>query len=154
MEELTNSFGGSKQREGEELSVVIDAVCEYDLIFTHIFFQKAGSNNDINIVNDSPLLRDILKGAFRPRVTWRGFWYLLGDEIYPTWRWIVKTSSSPVTRGERAFSTRGCQKGYRAGDFGVVQSDSFVRKSLRTRGLSIMLMWLQNNVINILTNSY
>ena len=117
------ALAGLNKGKEKKPTIVIEAVCAYDLIFTHIFFGKAGSNNDINIINDSPLLHDILNGKFQPPINWKGFWYLLGDGIYPPWRWIVKTFSSPVTDAEKKFSRvqESVRKDIERG-FGVLQS--------------------------------
>jgi hypothetical protein len=48
-------------------TIILEAVASHDLHIWHAFFGVAGSNNDINVLNQSPLFIEALKGE-APRV--------------------------------------------------------------------------------------
>ncbi|XP_071687182.1 uncharacterized protein [Rutidosis leptorrhynchoides] len=71
-------------------SIMLEAVTSQDLWIWHAFFSMAGANNDINVLNYSPLFNTIKKGTAPPSPFdvnghhyERG--YYLGDGIYPDW---------------------------------------------------------------------
>lgn len=75
-------------------SVVLEAVAGWDTWIWHASFGEPGSNNDINIIDRSPLISAILKGEFpqfsftvNGKVYKRV--YFLADGIYPTWSIFV-----------------------------------------------------------------
>ena len=43
-------------------TIILEAVASYDRWIWHAFFGVAGSNNDINVLNQSPLFKDVLQG--------------------------------------------------------------------------------------------
>ncbi|XP_074336670.1 uncharacterized protein LOC141673837 [Apium graveolens] len=71
-------------------TIILEAVASSDLWIWHAFFGVAGSNNDINILDLSPVFDDILQGR-APEVNYtingnnynKG--YYLTDGIYPEW---------------------------------------------------------------------
>ena len=81
-------------------TIMLEAVASADLWIWHAFFGVAGSNNDINVLNQSPIFNDQLNG-FAPDVHFvvngttysRG--YYLADGIYPEWSTFVKSFSYP-----------------------------------------------------------
>ncbi|TVT97759.1 hypothetical protein EJB05_56980, partial [Eragrostis curvula] len=83
-------------------TVILEAVVSYDLRIWHGFFGMAGSNNDINVLNQSPLFYEVLKGE-APNVQFSvngneyNTGYYLADGIYPEWGAFVKTISSPLS---------------------------------------------------------
>jgi hypothetical protein len=86
-------------RDGNK-SVVMEAVAGHDLWIWHAYIGIPGSNNDINIVNRSPLTSKLLKGV-APHVQYKvngndySMAYLLVDGIYPNWPVFLKTISQP-----------------------------------------------------------
>ncbi|CAN1298896.1 hypothetical protein LINPERPRIM_LOCUS23989, partial [Linum perenne] len=44
-------------------TIMLEAVASQDLWIWHAFFGVAGSNNDINVLNQSPLFNDVLGGT-------------------------------------------------------------------------------------------
>jgi hypothetical protein len=77
-------------------TVILEVVASYDLHIWHAFFGVAGfaffgvagSNNDINMLNQSPLFIEVIKGE-APRVQFSisgsqyNTRYYVADEIYP-----------------------------------------------------------------------
>ncbi|GKC01353.1 ALP1-like protein [Tanacetum coccineum] len=70
---------------------MLEAVASQDLWIWHAFYGMAGANNDINVLDNSPLFDDLLDDLAHvvPYVVNGGFssivWYLLGlDGIYPS----------------------------------------------------------------------
>ena len=43
-------------------TIILEAIASHDLHIWHAFFGVAGSNNDLNVLNQSPLFLDALKG--------------------------------------------------------------------------------------------
>lgn len=97
-------------------SLVLEAVCNYHLWFWHALFGYAGSLNDLNILNLSPLLDSLVDGTFDnvekqsrtvPFVI-NGeifnFLFLLVDGIYPPYSRFVRTIHEPVTQIEKLFA--------------------------------------------------
>ncbi|XP_023770588.2 uncharacterized protein LOC111919209 isoform X1 [Lactuca sativa] len=58
---------------------MLEAVASQDLWIWHAYFGVAGSNNDINVLNQSPLFNDVLQ-----------------DGIYPEWATMVKSFPHPA----------------------------------------------------------
>ena len=81
----------------------MEAVAGHDLCIWHAYIGIPGSNNDINIVNRSPLMRKLLKGV-APHVQFvangnqYSMSYLLVDGIYPNWLIFMKTISQPKAK--------------------------------------------------------
>jgi hypothetical protein len=46
----------------KHLTIILEAVASYDHWIWHAFFGVAGSNNDINVLNQSPLFLDAIRG--------------------------------------------------------------------------------------------
>ncbi|XP_058775263.1 uncharacterized protein LOC131649519 [Vicia villosa] len=73
------------------------------------FFGIAGSNNDINVLNQSNMFNDILEGhAPNVQYTINGtpynMGYYLGYGIYPEWATFVKTISMPQGEKKKLFA--------------------------------------------------
>ncbi|GJV97280.1 ALP1-like protein [Tanacetum coccineum] len=43
-------------------TILLEAVASYDLWILHAFFRVAGANNDLTVLNNSPLFDDLLDG--------------------------------------------------------------------------------------------
>ena len=85
---------------GQEATVVLEAVVSQDLWFWHSFFGIPGANNDINILDVSPLFTNLLNGiAPKCNFTINGNHYTQGDYladgIYPDYSALVKKISQP-----------------------------------------------------------
>jgi hypothetical protein len=119
-------------------TMVLEAVASHDLHIWHAFFGVAGSNNDLNVFNRSPLFLDALKGT-APEVKFSvnrndySTGYYLADGIYPEWAVFMKTIRLPQTEKEKMFARfqEGARKDVERA-FGVLQSRfSIVRRPAR-----------------------
>ncbi|XP_022024556.2 uncharacterized protein LOC110924885 [Helianthus annuus] len=90
------------------LTVMLEAVASQDLWIWHAFCGPPGSQNDINVLQQSPLFLTQQNGTV-PKCPFyvnnhlykRG--YYLTDEIYPTWSVFVKSFSYPHIVKEKKF---------------------------------------------------
>ncbi|XP_044355668.1 uncharacterized protein [Triticum aestivum] len=108
-------------------TIILEAVASHDLWIWHAFFGVPGSNNDINVLNQSPLFTETLQGN-APRVDYyvneqqykKG--YYLADGIYPEWAVFVKTIRLPQTEKDKLFAKKqeGARKDVERA-FGVLQ---------------------------------
>ncbi|XP_023747873.2 protein ALP1-like [Lactuca sativa] len=77
-------------------TVILEAVVSNDLWFWHAFFGMVGSNNDLNVLQASPIFNDILQGK-APEMSYvvngneYKYGYYLGDGIYPEYATVVKS---------------------------------------------------------------
>jgi len=89
-------------------TIMLEAVASHDLWIWHAYFGIAGSNNDINVLNQSPLFNDVVEGYAPPchfTVNGRQYnqGYYLADGIYPEWSTLVKSFKYPHTDETKAF---------------------------------------------------
>ncbi|GJS74267.1 putative nuclease HARBI1 [Tanacetum coccineum] len=85
-------------------TIMLEAVVSYDLWIWHAFFGVADANNDLTVLNHSPLFDDILDDIapvvpFEVNEVTFEKGYYLADGIYPHWAAFVK--SFTVARDER-----------------------------------------------------
>nr|GEU57591.1 putative nuclease HARBI1 [Tanacetum cinerariifolium] len=79
-------------------TIMFEAVASQDLWIWHAFFGIAGANNDINVLDNSPLFDDLLDDLAPSvpyvvnGVEYRNGYYL-ADGIYPEWASFVKSST-------------------------------------------------------------
>nr|XP_043639912.1 uncharacterized protein LOC122611026 [Erigeron canadensis] len=89
-------------------TIMLEAVASYDLWIWHAFFGTAGSNNDINVLNQSHLFREIVEDtasdtSFTVNGTEYKKGYYLADGIYPEWATFVKVFSCPQDLKKKKF---------------------------------------------------
>jgi hypothetical protein len=114
-----------------------------------LFFGIAGSNNDINVLNKSPLFIQKLRGE-APRVQYvvngKRYYtgYYLADGIYPDWATIIKSIPSPLSDKDKCFAKRQeSERKVVECSFGVLQSwFNIVRRPAK--------MWKRRDVVNII----
>ncbi|GJY79311.1 ALP1-like protein isoform X1 [Tanacetum coccineum] len=85
---------------GSEPFILLEAVASQDLWIWHAFFGVPGSNNDVNVLRQSPVLNDLKVGKapevpFVANYVTYKWGYYLTDEIYPEWAVLMKSISQP-----------------------------------------------------------
>ncbi|CAL9005022.1 unnamed protein product, partial [Prunus brigantina] len=93
-------------RKGQK-SIILEAVAGYDTWVWHAFFRVVGSQNDLNVLGQSPVFNDVLRA----------------DYIYPRWTTFVKSIPHPRSHKQKLFATY--QEGYRKDVekcFGILQA--------------------------------
>ncbi|CAL9003978.1 unnamed protein product [Prunus brigantina] len=121
------SLGDYGNRKGQN-SIILEAVAGFDTWVWHAFFGVAGSQNDLNVLGQSPVFNDVLRGE-APKITYEvnntvyQNGYYLADRIYPRWTTFVKSLPHPRTQKQKLFATY--QEGYRKDVercFGILQA--------------------------------
>ncbi|XP_074337691.1 uncharacterized protein LOC141674890 [Apium graveolens] len=109
-------------------TIILEAVASSDLWIWHAFFGVAGSNNDINVLDRSPLFDEVLEGR-APEINYNvngnnySMGYYLTDGIYPEWATFVKTIPRPQGEKRKLFSKyQESQRKDVEPAFGVLQS--------------------------------
>ena len=89
--------------------MILEAVATHDLRIWHSYFGVAGANNDINVLNHSPLFIQALKGE-APQVHFSvngkqyNNGYYLADGIYPQWAAFVKSIAAPQSDKDTVYA--------------------------------------------------
>jgi len=96
---------------GKHPSMILEAVASHDLWIWHAFFGMPGSNNDINVLQKSPVFSSYLNSQSTPvefEVNSRTYnmGYYLADGIYPEWLAFVKSIRHPMETKTQHFSRR------------------------------------------------
>ncbi|KAI5344222.1 hypothetical protein L3X38_012099 [Prunus dulcis] len=124
---LTAWQGDYGNRKGQK-SIILEAVAGFDTWVWHAFFGVAGSQNDLNVLGQSPVFNDVLRGE-APNITYEinntiyQNGYYLADGIYPRWTTFVKTTPHPRSHKQKFFARY--QEGYRKDVercFGILQA--------------------------------
>ena len=127
------SFKTGKESGGP--TVVLEALCDYNLWFWHASFGYAGSLNDLNILNLSPFLESLVDGTFSElerscgkapyEISGSIFhrFFALVDGIYPPYSRFVKGIQMPLTDEEKRYTAwqEAARKDIERA-FGVLQS--------------------------------
>ena len=98
--------------KGKKPTIVLEAVADHDLWIWHAFFGMPGSCNDINVLDNSPLLNDLFTGRFPPAIEYelngvtRTRGYFLADGIYPKWGIFVQSFKEPANLKQAHFTKR------------------------------------------------
>ena len=130
-------------------TIMLEAVASKDLWIWHAFFGAVGSNNDINVLDQSPLFTDVLQGRAPPvQFTVNGkvynMGYYLADGIYPEWATFVKTISRPQSAKHKLYANyqESARKDVERA-FGVLQKRwAIIRHPAR--------LWEQHELANIM----
>ena len=106
----------TKKESGRGPTVVLEALCDYNMWFWHASFGYAGSLNDLNILNLSPFLESLIDGSFSKlekdcrrlpyEVKGEMFdkLFVLVDGIYPPYSRFVKGIQMPLTNEEQRYT--------------------------------------------------
>nr|GEV76913.1 protein ALP1-like [Tanacetum cinerariifolium] len=108
-------------------TIMLEAVASQDLWIWHAFFGVAGANNDINVLDNSPLFDDLLNDTAHVLpyvINGVGYkkGYYLADGIYPQWATFVKSFTVASDAKHAYFKKRqeGARKDVERA-FGVLQ---------------------------------
>jgi hypothetical protein len=66
MEELSIFLAGNVQGSQKGCTMILEAVATHDLWIWHSFFGMPGSNNDINVLQFSPIFSKLVEGHAPP----------------------------------------------------------------------------------------
>lgn len=102
-------------KEGKS-TLVLEAICDHHTFFWHASYGYAGTMNDLNILNFSPLLERLLDGSFEEIESGcKRIPFMVGDQefcqtfilvdgVYPPYSRFVKGITQPITEEERKFT--------------------------------------------------
>ncbi|CAL8996280.1 unnamed protein product [Prunus brigantina] len=128
LEKIAQRLGGDYGNRKGQKSIILEAVAGFDTWVWHAFFGVAGSQNDLNVLGQSPVFNDVLRGE-APKITYEinnivyQTGYYLADGIYPRWTTFVKSIPHPRTQKQKLFATY--QESYRKDVercFGILQA--------------------------------
>ncbi|GKB18147.1 ALP1-like protein isoform X1 [Tanacetum coccineum] len=122
----------SRGDSGSEPFILLEAVASQDLWIWHAFFGVAGSNNDVNILRQSPV-SFVANG-----VTYKWGYYLTNG-IYPEWAVLMKSISQPGSNYVKRIRYKQAHKAARKDverAFGMLKKKwAIVRTHARSRSL-------------------
>ncbi|XP_076888649.1 uncharacterized protein LOC143539130 [Bidens hawaiensis] len=91
--------------------VILEAVTSFDLQIWHAFFGTPGANNDIAVINASPIF-DRLTDGISPDISFSTndvnyeYGYYLVDGIYPEWATLVLSFTCPTDEKRQYFKKK------------------------------------------------
>jgi hypothetical protein len=102
--------GDFGDRDGKK-SIILEAIADASLHIWHVFFGLPGSNNDITVLDRSPLIHNMLTGEARDmHYVVNGCeydrYYLLADGIYAQWSCFVQSIALPSDEKRAHFAER------------------------------------------------
>ena len=102
--------GDYGDREGKK-SIILEAIADSNLHIWHAFFGLPGSNNDVNVLDRSPLVHNMLSSEAHDMhfvVNGRHYnrYYLLTDGIYPPWSCFVQSIHLPQDEKWSYFASK------------------------------------------------
>ena len=93
--------------------MILEAICDSDTFIWYHFFGEPGSLNNINILDRSSIVANIIAQTFDTSVQeyvlngkLRDYLYFLVDGIYPDWSIFAKTNPEPITDAEKFYKQR------------------------------------------------
>ncbi|KAL7590059.1 hypothetical protein Lser_V15G39712 [Lactuca serriola] len=104
-----NAWRGQYMRgDHKESAIILEAIASHDLWIWHAFFGPACANNDINVLNQSPVFNDIYLGKshdvpFKENEVAYKRGYYLTDGIYPPLYVFVKSFTCPNDPKRKKF---------------------------------------------------
>ncbi|XP_076923146.1 uncharacterized protein LOC143585187 [Bidens hawaiensis] len=92
-------------------TIVLEAVVSQDLWFWHAFFGVARSNNDLNVIDQSPIIDDLIDGVEPPQALFANgehfkYRYYLVDDIYNEWGILIQAYVSPLSDKRKYFTKK------------------------------------------------
>ena len=93
------------------MSIILEAITHQSIWIWHAFFETAGSNNDINVLQESLLVRNFLWREYddisfdiKSRRCFK--YYLLEDHIYPKCSIFVQSIKDPQCEKIKHFANK------------------------------------------------
>ena len=126
--------GGISGRS-RKLTIVLETVASYDTWIWHAFFRVPGSQNDITVLERSPLFNHLTE-VKAPQLEYYindcqyNMGYYLVDDIYPKWATLVQAIPNPRNDAEKLFTLH--QEAYQKDverAFGILDRSIFMRLS-------------------------
>lgn len=102
------AWQGDYGNKDEKRSIILEAVADQGLHVWHVFFGFPGANNDLNVLDRSPLVHNMLMGESRDMefvvngVAYNQY-YLLANGIYLQWSCFLQTIHAPHDKKQRHF---------------------------------------------------
>jgi hypothetical protein len=91
-------------------SIVYECVADCNLRILHVSFAAPGSNNDINVLDCSDFMYNLVSGKTMAEFNIDGVVYnqpyVLVDGIYPEWSCFLKPLSNPFTEADKNYTKR------------------------------------------------
>jgi hypothetical protein len=122
------AWQGQFQDKDKNRSIILKAIADQSLWIWHAFFGLPRSNNDLTVLDRSPLIHDMLRGSssgmtFVVNGVEYSRYYLLADGIYPSWSCFVQSIHEPADEKRAHYSKvqEACRKDVER-CFGVLQS--------------------------------
>ncbi|XP_076943059.1 uncharacterized protein LOC143613159 [Bidens hawaiensis] len=90
---------------------ILEAAASFDLWIWHAFFRTPGANNDIDVINASPIF-DRLTDGVSPDISFSTndvnyeYGYYLVDSIYPEWAMLVHSFTFPTDEKRQYFKKK------------------------------------------------
>ena len=143
------AWRGAYQGKEKVPTIALEAIVDDRLWFWHLFFGMPGANNDLNILDCSPLFKQHMDGT-APKVRFTvnnnncDMGYYLTDGIYPDWALFMKTIAEPSNIKQEYFAEQqeARQKDVERG-FGVLQvCFLFFSLSYSSFSLKLIIIWL------------
>ena len=104
-----SGWAGQFSGKAKVPTIILEAVATHDLWIWHAFFGMPGSNNDINVMDRSPIFFDIASGNC-PMIEYTingrtyNLPYFLADGIYPDLATLVKSFTEPIGQKKKVNS--------------------------------------------------
>lgn len=103
-------------KEGKLATILVEALCERNLYICSWFSCRAGTNNDLNVLSMSPLMRGILRDDYRfyfddtfknaAHGPERKKSYSLGNCIYPNWPLFANYIHHQTSEAGKTYTKR------------------------------------------------
>ena len=92
-------------------TVILEATASFDLWIWHAFFGMPGANNDIAVINASPIFDRLVNGvgpdtSFSTNDVNYEFGYYLVDGIYPEWATLVHSFTCPTDEKRQYYKKK------------------------------------------------
>ncbi|XP_059639453.1 uncharacterized protein LOC132281803 [Cornus florida] len=106
-----SGWHGTHRGRNHKPTLILEAVASKDLWIWHTFFGMVGSNNDVNILDHSPVFNSLINGTMPP-INYevngyrRTMGYYLSDGICPKWATLIQTIPHLITGKENLFAKK------------------------------------------------